>query len=395
MKKILFNWYYHRQDLTGYLLEFARDAELVFLYRHFPDEVPGYLKGINNISFVYWSDFVSPGQLLKKVNPNLIVFADLESFNQIALNIAARNKQIPTYVLQHGVRGSFEVEEALALSEEAESNYRLSPTSFWSLRFFLSSLSINNISQFSVLTRFIIDRKKGELTAVLHKHQFELRRADRYIEFSEENTGYHRMRDGVPDNRFILTGNPSFDDYFAFLNQHNAPEDPPFYLLIDCPFTEANFLKDHGITLERKNDYLAKLSAWSASNGGHLKVKLHPLSYHTKGFFQDDSIEYLRDTDLKDIAGRAEAVFFVHFTSLAPIILAYKPAIYFHSVLDSHLAHFRQLGVPVLDLFGFNMNASISETVKKVDEAVLMPYLYKTDGKAAERIRQVLLQQSS
>lgn len=395
MKKILFNWYYHRQDLTSYLLAFAKDAELVFLYRQFPDEVPGYLKGIKNISFIYWSDFGSTGQLLKKVNPDLIVFADLESFNQIALNIAARNKHIPTYVLQHGVRGSFEVEEALALSDETESNYRLSPTSFWSLRFFLSSLNFKNLVHLPILVRFIIDRKRGELTASLHKHQFELRRADQYIEFSEENSGYHKMRDGIPEDRFILTGNPSFDDYFAFLNRHNKPDNPPFYLLIDCPFTEANFLKDHGITPEKKNEYLKRLADWSAANGGQLKVKLHPLSYHTEGFYQDGSIEYIRNTDLKDLTGRARAVFFVHFTSLAPIILAYKPAIYFHSVLESHRTHFRQLGVPVLDLFEFNLNATIPETVKRVDETVLMPYLYKTDGRAAERIRQILLKYPS
>ena len=73
MKKILFNWYYHRQDLTSYLLSFAKDAELVFLYRQFPEEVPAYLKGISNISFIYWSDFGSPGQLLKKVNPAILL----------------------------------------------------------------------------------------------------------------------------------------------------------------------------------------------------------------------------------------------------------------------------------------------------------------------------------
>src|SRR5688572_18848133 len=112
-RRVLINWYYSRFDLTEYLLNFAEEIEIVFLFKQFKEEEPDYITQHKNISVVYWGNYKSPYQLLKEVSPDIVVFADLESFNQIALNVAARNTGIKTFVLQHGVRGEFEINEAL------------------------------------------------------------------------------------------------------------------------------------------------------------------------------------------------------------------------------------------------------------------------------------------
>lgn len=392
MKRILLNWYYHRYDLTDYLLGFAGELELVFLFRHFPDgKEPAYMRNRPGVSVIYWGQYATPYALLQQVKPDLVVFADLESFNQIALNIAARNRGISTCVLQHGFRGAFEVDEALDVAGQA-AELRFSSTSLWSFRFLFSALRPRNLPALPKLAAFVYARKRGELTAALYRHQFELRRADHYIEFSEHNTGYHRRRDGVPPERFILTGNPVLDEYFQYFNTHRSPGPEPYCLLIDCPYGEANFIQDYGIGLEEKNAYLRRLADWAHRNGCSLKVKLHPLSYNNDRLYEEERLTYYRDADLKPLVAGAAVVFFVHFSSLAPAILACRPAIYFHAGIEGHARVFRELGVTCLDLFSFDATTDeLSGQAVQVAEDQLAPYLYRTDGQAAARVKEALL----
>lgn len=389
MRRVLLNWYYHRLDLTEYLLTFSEDMELVFLFKQFHEPEPRFIEEGRNISAIYWGDYDSPYELLEKVRPDIVVFADLESFNQIALNIAARNLNIKTFVLQHGIRGDYEVDEALNTKGIAGQSLNFSPTSKWSVRFFAKSLRLKNLSALPRLLKFIYARKKGELTSALFKNQFELRRADYYIEFSADNAGYHKKRDGIPNERFIITGNPQFDDFFDYLNTNSF--DGSYCLLIDCPFVEAGFIKDHGIDQESKNKYLKKLDDLTLANGYKLKVKLHPLSYESRGLYESSNIEYIREADLKALTAGARMVYFVHFSSLAPVILAYKPAIYFHSVLKEHGALFNKLGVTSFPLFEFDDSSGINfETVPRLTLESLVSFLHVTDGKATERVKKIL-----
>jgi len=390
MKRILLNWYYHRFDLTEYLLQFTGEFKLIFLYKYAFSPEPHYLKDRKNIEIVYWGDYHSPYALLDKVKPDLVVFADLESFNQIALNIAARNRGIGTVVLQHGVRGGFEVHEALSNAENNTEKITFSHTSRWSLRFLLTALKLKNAAALPSLLKFIYQRKTKDLTSALYHNQFELRRADRYIEFSSENLTYHLERDGIPRERFVVTGNPAFDDYFNYLNHFSS--DKGYALLIDCPFTEAGFLQDHQIDSEKKRDYLEKLDRLSIANGLKTKVKLHPLSFDSPEFYHSDNLTYYRQHDLKELIAGANVIYFLHFSSVAPIILAYKPSLYFHYSLDQHRKEFQRVGLDSVPLFEFNENdLNVEATAKKIPVEDLAPFLYSTDGKASERVKQALI----
>lgn len=395
MKRILINWYYTRFDLTEYLLRFADEMEIIFLFKQVPETEPDYLKGKKNISIVYWGDFKTPYQLLRSVYPDIVVFADLEAFNQIALNIAARNKGITTYVLQHGIRGAYEVDEALS-ADEKSTPIQLNNTSFWSLRFLFSAIRPKNFSELPRFLRFVYARKSNELTVALYQYQFELRRADYYIEFSQANTDYHRKRDGVPEHRFIVVGNPLFDEMFTYLNNSSSKGIQGNYcLLIDCPFTEAVFYKDHGIGSTEKRKYLQRLAKWTQNNGYTLKVKLHPLSYKNTDLYIDPSIEYVKQADLKLLIAGAAVVFFIHFSSITPVVLPFKPCIYFHSSLHTHTILFQKLGLEPFPLFGFDeKNKDLLDRAKKVSLDVLQPFLFSTDGKAAERIKELFLSHS-
>ena len=391
MRKILLNWYYERSDLTDYLLDFSDKVELVFLYRQFSVVNPSYLDRYKNISIVYWSDYKTPQQLLRFVKPDCVVLCDLESFNQIALNIAARNNGITTYVLQHGLRGAFEVEEASSKVYEPMPTIQVNPTSWWSLRFFFSSLKFKNFRQLPVLLKFMYARKTKELTLALKENQFELRRADYYIEFTQENAGYHKLRDGVPDNRFIFTGNPLYDDYTNYGKNKSSLLGEKYFLLIDCPFMEGSFLTATRMNNGEKNSYILSMNELSKSVNAKLYVKLHPLTYSTKNLPSDSNLIYFRETDIIKLAAAASLIFFVHFSTLSPLLLSFKSCIYFNSHYLDHADVFKRLSVTTFNIFPFTCTAQdLDDKVFTVNREELQKFIYKNDGKAGQRIKSIL-----
>jgi len=61
------------------------------------DEILPFAKGQ-----YYWTDYITPYTLLKKIKPDKIVFFEIIDLRQIALIIAARSKNIKTLYLEHG-----------------------------------------------------------------------------------------------------------------------------------------------------------------------------------------------------------------------------------------------------------------------------------------------------
>lgn len=388
MKRILFNWYYHRFDLTEYLLTLSDEFELVFIYKHTKPEITGFTEWKEkNVSVIYWGDYKSPYQLLSVVQPDLVVFYDIEMFNQIALNVAARNKGIPTYVLQHGVRGAYEVKEALSYSEKQP--IIKSDTSVWSVKFFFSAFRFRNFRNFFSMLNFIILRKRNELTVALNKSKAEWRNADYYIEISKNNTGYHKERDGIPDDRFIIIGNPQFDAYFKKLNNATGQATESYCLLIDCPFCEAVFLGTKRMSIEEKNCYLKNISGWCSKRGLKLFVKLHPLSFSVDYLIKDENIVYFKEADITDLVIKATTVFFVHFSSLTSLIMHYKPFIILASNYLPANDFLSKKGIQVINTNDFNPDMNI-EPNSPLTAANVEDVLYKTDGKAVERLRSIL-----
>jgi hypothetical protein len=388
MKRILFNWYYYRPDLTDPLLTLADEFELVFIYKYAKPQEPEILAWRDkNVSVIYWQDYKTPYQLIKEIKPDIIVFHDIEAFNQVALNVAARNKKIPTYVLQHGIRGVYEVNQALSLVEKQ--SISISNTSFWSARFFLSSFHLINICNIGSILKFIINRKNYELTIALTKSHAEWRNADYYIEFSKENTGYHKERDGIAENRFLIIGNPQFDTYFKKLNSKKNEEGERYSLLIDCPFCEAVFQGSERMTPAEKNDYLKSISGWCRNRGLRLYVKLHPLTFDTDYLFKDDTITYFKDADITSLIKNSHLVFFVHFSSLTPLIIHYKPFVFLETKYLPVNDFFQTKGIETICMEDFNAEASIQPHLPLTAED-LENVLNKTDGRATERLRAIL-----
>lgn len=393
MKRILINWYYEREDLTKHLLELSSETQIVFIGKHFKpiqDERQKFSE--KNLSIIYWEQYHSPYQILDEIQPDLIIFHDIEAYNQMALNIAAKNNGIKTCVLQHGLRGEYEVADALKQSPKNNMT-KLSHTSWWTLKFLIRSIRWKNINDLIPLFKFVIDRKRSELTVALYKNQFELRRADFYIEFSRANATYHKVRDGIPDNRFFLVGNPNYDDFYNRIKQ--IPSGPimiRYALLIDSPFCEANFVQKERMSQEEKNDYIKRLNEYCIQKNLRLYIKLHPLSYSSSSLFKDENIIYFREADIVELVGKSQLVFLLHFSTLAPIVLSLKPFIFFCNKYISQSDLLSSLSIAAYDLLDFKPEELVNaQPQPPLTTEILRDYLFISDGRAKERIKQLIL----
>ena len=317
---------------------------------------------------------------LKQFDPTKSFFLTSNSFPQISLNIAARNLGIPTFVLQHGANGEELVHQACAQPQMPV----LSKTSFWTMRFLAAALRPHNIPIFHQLAKFIYDRKRFTLVTALRRNRHEFRRADHYIEFSSENAGYFKARDAVPDDRFIYIGNPAYDELF----QRAATfESKKYALLIDAPFLEAGDFAYGLIDAVEKAKYLQKLDKAFAARNMPLLVKLHPLSYDAE-LPALPNTQYVRDTDMVSLVAQCEVAISVHYSTMSAPILHLKPFYAFASGVTPETPFLKHSG-SVRDLMHFDPEA-LGEPSKPLHWEVVKDYLFSTDGKSGERLRDIL-----
>lgn len=374
--RILFNWYYHRPDLTRHLLQIGREHDLFFIDRHSPDRF-----SVEGSKVLYWGDYNSPYALLKAVRPDKVVFSDIESFPQVALNIASRNLGIPTFVLQHGTHGAFQVHQA---SDQPQTP-ALSKTSFWTMNFLARALSLRNKTFVLELVKFVYDRKRFALISALRRNRYEFRRADCYIEFSSENAGYFKARDGVPEERFVYIGNPAYDELFQRAASFEAKN---YALLIDAPFLEAGDFAHGRISADEKATYLTRLDRAFALRGMPLRVKLHPLSYGAE-LPALPNTEYVRDADIVPLVGGCKVAISVHYSTMSAPILHLKPYYAFTSGMTPETPFLQQPTASVRDLLHFDPTA-LGEPSEPLPWEIVKDYVYSTDGQAGARLQHIL-----
>jgi hypothetical protein len=335
---------------------------------------------VEGSTVLYWGDYNSPYALLAAVRPDKVVFSDLESFPQIALNIAARNMNIPTFVLQHGANGAFQVHRACGQAQMPA----LSKTSFWTLRFLARALRPQNVLFLRQLAKFIYDRKRFALVTALRRNRYEFRRADLYIEFSPENSGYFKARDDVPDDRFVYIGNPAYDELFQRAPSFGTKN---YALLIDAPFLEAGDFAHGRISADEKANYLRKFDRAFALRNMPLRVKLHPLSYDAKLPILPNT-EYVRDADMVSLFGQCEVAISLHYSTMSAPILHLKPFYAFTSGVTPVTPFLEHSGL-VRDLLHFDPEA-LGEPSEPLSWEIVRDYLFSTDGKSSERLRLIL-----
>jgi len=241
------------------------------------------------------------------------------------------------------------------------------------------------------LLHFSLARKKHGLTLGLYRAKYKFREADHYINFTLHNASYIMKRDGVKAGKIESIGNPSFDTYFNYFNaKENIGKTGDYFLLIDAPYCEQEYFK---LEQKEKIDFYEKLNALCQQKNKRLVVKLHPLSYNSNYFPQHKKIEYLKEANIAKLICEAEACFMINFSTLSPLAMIYAPIAYFNTRVNLFDAELSSLNL--LQEYDFHSFETNEIVFTKVDEAskklLINKYLYKTDGKATERLKQILL----
>ena len=103
--RILLCWGYHR---SGWVAPFEQlNGEFDFHYLFHLSEEEEECSHTNQPRH-YWNDFRAAQDILDEIKPDRLVFMSLSGLRPIALNMAARRKGIPTFVVQHGYFRSLE-----------------------------------------------------------------------------------------------------------------------------------------------------------------------------------------------------------------------------------------------------------------------------------------------
>jgi hypothetical protein len=333
--------------------------------------------------------------LLDEVNPDKVVFSGLESYYEIALNIACRNRNIKTYFLQHGGPMQnldfYKIAFSHTKNEFEDQGKQNFLQKFHATLFYFRGVKLNNLSSFHKILRYYLSRQtSGNYMKILEQIQFDLRKPDYYIECTFHNASWIRQRDKITDNSRILEiGVMSLDPYF----RKDQPQDQKdFYLLIDSPL---ELFPSLHIDQEKHFVLYSRLNRLALKNNSRLLIKLHPKNYNTAQLPQHENITYIRDKNISEEIREAKACF-CFYSTLA------LPAIYFSNCnmirLDEESPvqqEWEKLGVvnciDIKDVLDDNYELTMKPVNKQNMEKFVSLFLYRTDGKATERLKNILL----
>ncbi|WP_345161899.1 polysialyltransferase family glycosyltransferase [Pontibacter saemangeumensis] len=407
MKKpnILFVGNYNRRDYVDLLLKSKNEFNFFFLEFSSPKEVKNhYFKTYGKC--IFWKDYRDAFDLLDKIKPAKVLFLFIEAYNHVALNTACKLVSIPTFHLEHGLRADY----TLSLgSERIQStppdthlqllnslNILLNFKDRWKTRLFL----LNSIKRFpppeaEFIKEFIKIRSKHNFldTAVYIKsHE---RQPAFYISFSEKIFCTHQEYDVLSDQQKVYyIGIPYFDKLASII-----PATPiRAVLLIDQPLAEHSLLN---WTVQKKRQFIQTLTQVCSNNHYKLYVKPHPDQNILLWQQRQQEVEIINDEQLLALAPAIPLILGFYSTLLMPF------AAFAHTTVVTYEDHpagnflvskpFTEAGVaqPIYDLEELH---SILQNLKALHQKQLPhkakfteEWMYKFDGKAGERLRDILL----
>ena len=382
-KKILVYWDYRRTDTLLPFLRLAQEFDFVFIYFRYPAEDP-----VNEFTFerVYWISYQSGFHLIEQTKCDAILFVELSNLYAIALNYAARGRNIPTFWMDHGIKVNFDIyiEWQLSATPKPENRSNLFKK-LHTLFFYLASARRLRLRDLKLALRLPLQLKSDGERA-FSRNQFEARRPLRYILFSEQNAQYYVTRDRASKREIIYIGNPFFDDFknSAVLKTNGASS--RYCLLID-----EGALEYCGITLADKKEFIQKLNSIALEENLSLYVKLHPVNYNEPDTLIDSNIVYFRSANLINLINEAQFCFGMSSTVVLPLLCFGKIIIF--DVNNDIQQEMKKYGVNMIDYKQFTKDEFFS--YRDFDDESSRTnfethFLYKMDGMATNRLVSIL-----
>lgn len=392
-KKILVYWYYGRKDLLVPFISLQETFDWVFIC--YGDKV---YDPVVDFPFprYYWDEFHSPKALIKKIKPDAIIFLELSNMYSLSLNIYAKIKQIPTYILEHGLKLSYEYYATLAKNKiESSAKWNEIPKPKTSsinrklkgASFFLKSLDFAHLNHLPLLINYAFNVYTKETDTILPKLHFPLRKASKYLLFSAQNFNYYATRDGVTESDVYYFGNPYLDKLIQQFRTTDNKNESEYYVLLDD-----GHLDTYGISMEQRNNFLQKLNEYSRKNNCQLYIKLHPSDYGRTDLILDDNIKYLEDCDMNIVFKNSKRNFGFSSTMALPLVSLQNIVLF--SLNGSKIQDLlKQFGVKFMDYYNWSpvdLDHMTSSIDKQDIEIFTKQFLYINDGKSLQRLAEIL-----
>jgi hypothetical protein len=345
----------------------------------------------------YWNEFSTAQQILDRIKPDRLVFMGLSGLRTIALNMAARRRRIPTFILQHGYFRSLDDYLSLFASQSktvAEVKTTTHASSAWqAVRFMLrSNITEEPIDSLRAVAMLLALRRTDYYRSHL-RFRFRGRMPDRYITYSEATAKIHRQLDHASSSSIIPVGIPEFDPIFRLLASSKGDRKKNV-LLIDSPNAENRY----GVTptsIERKVRFLNDLSVRLERQGYPLVVKLHPETYGATWLPSPGNIRYVRDHDVGPLIQEAHACLGFDSTLVIPAIIA-RPTMLFELCESNLTINAREFKVAIvvrgLECSDDQLSALLDakERSAKQLERFTLWFAHSADGNATKRLANAL-----
>lgn len=394
-KRILLNWDTTRPDLLEPFYALKNDFEFIIVWEQ--EKQDAFSK--SPFRQIFYNDFKTPYQLIKKINPDKVLFFNINSFPQIALNLAAKNLGIPTFTMHHGIYSS----DSLEINKKKEqlglvSRKKLWHNNFSTLFFYLSALKLKNIDQLFKYLYFPVIRKRRNRVLALERMVFEARLPTRLIQLSPYNATIDKQIHRLPsDQRFLYIGHPFFDAILKRLSSAGESQlvSGRFFLLIDFANIDSS-IAFKTLTRDGKHDFYKRLSDIAKSFGCRLKIKLHPAGFDSPYNYKDDNIDLIYDEDVVPLILNAEKCFSFYSTLIIPIIYKKKFCYLFDTGMKIALQdELVELGVALMlktnSFTPDDLSVHKGDGSDKGYETFIERYLYYTDGNATGRLKNILI----
>ena len=389
---VLLCWGYHR---SSWIEPFERLKDVFrfayIFYRNREEEEERY----TDDPVLYWQDYSNAQQILDAVRPDKIVFMSLTSGYPIALNMAARQRGIDTYILQHGIHSSYADEMAANAQTTVlrkEGSTPASPARSSSMGFLARTMRAGDVYSVPRMALFFLLMHRWGYFVACRYVRFAQRMPTGYICFTERNALIYRELDHARPEQIYLIGIPEYDRFFATSRSGEGTGGAPYYLLIDQPLVE-NSWGTPSVSREDMIRFYRKLMAYCKAQSATLKIKLHPESYSCGWLPEDEGAEWIREADVVDLIRGAKACFGMFSTLVLPAAVL-KPLCLFNAKPSSMVNDLSHRGLAlVLDFFTFEpsdirfhkIHSSGADFSRFVQD-----YFYKMDGRSGERLAEVL-----
>ena len=348
-------------------------------------------------TILFWNEYSSGFELIKKIKIKKIIFYEYETFNNIALRAAAKQLGIKCIHLEHGYR-DYVLTNQYQKNKQKTKNliYKIPFVSYCKLffksRFYYNTYKKCNNELKKQLLLFYKTRSTHGILSTFKKIDSPLLKLDFYINFSSENFKYFRKKHHLKDDfkHFKLIGFPQFDNA-SLAAKSNLSFNSNKLLFIDQPFLEQNLF---GWTKELKFNFLNNLKKVAKENGLELIIKPHPVN--DMSIYKKTLCEIVRNILFENYSYR----FVIGFYSTLLFPVAAIPSTLL-ICLNNHPVPFEKIDENIFVknkvAIGLNQLSDLSEkslNMKILDKdriEFIKKYLYKFDGKSKDRLTKIII----